>query len=321
MGLYPLLQWCIESFAPEAESAARWADNFMAVPDRKERGRRMVAELSARVAGSGTPRDFVLELPGVRGKLPVGAAYLAFRIVKIHLYVAGAHAMPLVDFPGLADQSLLLMGAELGLPWFASALSERVPASALLRRRFPKGHVGAAEFLQEDLVRRVTHLQDHPHSHALQGAMEFLTLASAADFANAYYDDMSVSPRELEELNLNAARRAVALTGLVKLVARADGIMTSEEEEVLAALREVIPPQDAASYQQALAGMSPEQLPQILRLAEERQGLLRCMIAVASADGHLSPAEEALCRDVAGILEIPEADVDRALAQLRVART
>lgn len=316
-GLLPFLDWCVEACAPEAAAAARWADQFMALPDRRERGRRMLAEISERVVASGSPRDFVEDLPGVRGVLPVEAAYLIYRMVKTHLYVAAARGLPLVDVQGLKDQNLLLAGAELGLPPFASALSERGPAAAILQRRFPRGRSEAAEIVQIELLRRVAALEGRPFSDALRSALEFLTLASAADFADAYYEGMVVHPQQLANLAGAAARRTVAVTGLVKLVAWADGILSVEEEAMLAAVRQVVPSQPQEVLREAIASMSPEQLPQVLPFAEERQGVLQCMLAMALTDGRLDSAQEELCRDVAALLELPEADVDRVRAQLQ----
>jgi uncharacterized tellurite resistance protein B-like protein len=44
------------------------------------------------------------------------------------------------------------------------------------------------------------------------------------------------------------------------------------------------------------------------------------MLAMALADGHLDRAQEELCRDVAALLELPEADVDRVRARLQAER-
>lgn len=318
--MLPFLSWCVAAFAPEATSAARWADSYLAIPDRKERARRMLAEISARVVASGKDRDFVLELPGVRGRLPLEAAYLVYRLVKTHLYVAGAQGVPLADLPTLEDQSLLLLGAELGLPGFVSALADRRPAPAILQRRFRGGRVEAAGFVKSELLRRIAALEGQPFPEALLSALEFLTLASAADFAAAYYHDMAVRPGEVIELGRAAARRTVAVTGLVRLVGWVDGILSVEEEAMLQAVGMVVPAHDPETLREAKASVSPEQLPQVLPFAEERQGVLQCMLAMALADGQLDRAKEELCRDVADLLELPRADVDRVLAQLQAVR-
>lgn len=317
-GLLPFLSWCVENLAPEAESAARWADHYMAVPDRRERARRMVGDLSSRVVASGTPRDFVEELPGVRGHLGVEGGYLVFRAVKTHLYVAAAQGIPLVDRTMLEDQSLLLLGAEFGLPAFVAALAEKRPAPKVLRHHFPRGREEAAELLGTELARRVAHVERQSFAGTLRGALEFLTLAAASDFANAYYDDGKVSPEEFAELRRAGARRAVAVTGLLKLMARADGVITVEEEAVLEAIRHLLPEQDAGLFREVMNAMSPGQLPEVLPFAEERQGLLRCMVTMASADRRVDPAEEALCRNVAELLEIPAAELDATRARLQV---
>lgn len=315
-GLLPYLAWCVQAFAPEAESAARWADQFLAFPDRHERARRMIGDLSARVSASGTPRAFVEEFPGVRGGLQVETAYMVFRMVKIHMYVAAAHGIPLVDLPLLEDQSLLLMGAELGLAPFESAVSDRGGASDVLRRRFPGSRAEAAALLQDGFESRVGRLAQLPFAGALRGALEFLTFASATDLANAYYDDMVLRPEEVTALSLHSAERAVSVLGLLKLTARADGAVSRQEEGLLEALRQVVPAVDPQALQRALGSLSLERLPQVLTFAEERQGLLQCMLAMASADARLDPVEERLCRDVADLLEIPQDQVDRAISVL-----
>ncbi len=316
-----LLTWCVATLAPEAEAAGRWADCYMAVPDRKQRARRMLGELSERVVASGSPRDFVEELPGFQEGLPLEAAYLVFRMVKTNLYVAAAHGLPLVDLPALEDQNLLLLGAELDMPAFVAALTGKGPARDMLRRHFPQGRSEASALLQAELVRRVSSLEGQPYAGALRGALEFLTVASAADFANAYYDDMLVSLQELADLSRAAARRAVSVIGLAKLVARADDAMATEEEALMAALRHLVPAQDPAARQQALATMSAEQLPGLLTLAEERHGLMTCMVAMAGADGMITREEEQLCRDVARLLEISEVEIERLLSDSKVERT
>jgi len=316
-GLLPLLNWCVEALAPEAEAAGRWADCYLAVPDRARRARRMLGELSERIVASGSPRDFANELPGVREGLPLEAAYLVFRMVKTNLYVAAAHGVSLVDPAALEDQNLLLLGAELGLPTFTATLTGKGPAGDLLRRHFPRARGEASALVQAELVRRVTCLEGQAYAGALRGTLEFLTVASAADFANAYYDDMLLSLPELVDLNRAAARRAVAVMGLVKLVARADDALAAEEEALLSALRNLVPEQDPSVRQEAMATMSAARLPEVLTMAEERQGLLACMVAMAGADGVLSPEEEQLCRDAAGLLEISNVDIERALSNWR----
>lgn len=316
MGLLPYLAWCVQAFAPEAESAARWADQFLAFPDRLERARRMIGDLSARVSASGTPRAFVEEFPGVRGRLQVETAYLVFRMVKIHLYVAAAQGIPLADLRLLEDQSLLLMGTELGLPPFEGALADRGGASDVLGRHFRRGREEAADLLQDAFESRVRRLAELPYAGALRGALEFLTFASAADLANAYYDDMALRPEEVAVLSLRSAERAVSVLGLLKLTARADGAVSRQEEGLLEALRQVVPAVDAQALTRALGSLSLARLPEVLEYAEERHGLLHCMLAMASADARLDPVEERLCREVADLLEIPQDQVDVAISRL-----
>lgn len=320
MGLLSYLTWCVEHLLSEAESAARWADQFMAVPDRHERARRMLGDLSARVVGGGAPREFVRDLPPEAGArdLSESTAYVVHRSVKTHLYVAGAHGMPLKDPGILLDQGLLLLGAEHGLADFLAALGEPKPAPEVLRRRFPGGRDEAAARLIAALEATDSRVQAIPFPGARAGAFEFLTLSYAADLANAYYDDMVVDAREVRELMRAAAERAVSVFGLLKLTARADGLVTDDEEALLSAVRRVVPAVEEEVLQEALRAMSVERLPVVLRYAEERFGLVHCMLAMACADHKLHPAEIQLCREVAALLEVPMEDVERALAGLPV---
>ncbi len=313
--LLHLLDHIVRTLAPEAEAAGRWADCYLAEPRRRERARRMLGELSERIVASGSPRDFVAELPGVGAGLPPEAAYLVFRMVKTNLYVAAAYGSPLTDPVALRDQNLLLLGASWGLESFLAALSERGPAGTVLRRHLSLED--AAARLETELARRVAPVAGTDPAASLRGTLEFLAVASAADVANAYYDDGLVSPQEMADLVRSAARRTVSVLGLVKLVAGADDSTTPEELALLADLRRLLPGPDPTARHEALATLSAQQLPAVLSLAEERQGLLACMVAMAAADGMLQPAEEGLCRDVARLLEISEVDTDRILAGWR----
>lgn len=302
-GLGRLVHWCVDSFASEAESAARWADCYMAVPDRAERARRMIGDLSARVVGAGYPRHFVEELPGVRGRLRTEAAYLVFRLVKIQLYVAAAMGHRMDDREALEAQSLLLLAMALGEPpeWRSQQQAE--------------------SRLEEILDQRVAAVEALPHATAMLGAFEFLTLAAAADVAAAWFDDMHLSGRDLDALRRSSAERTAVVLGLLKLMARADGTLSRPEEGVLDEVARVLPHVDPADLRRAVAEMSVERLPEILPFAEERQGLLDCMLAVATADGRLAPEEEGLCREVARVLEIPDEEVTRRVARLPLLRS
>lgn len=297
MALDRLIAWCVEEIGEEARSAALWEGGALALPDRNARARRMLDELSARVVAVGHPRDFVRTLPGVGPEMRTEAAYLVFRMVQSHLYVAAAQGHRMKDREW---DSLLLMALALRL---ADPPLQKGNAREILTAAFPGGRRQVEDRLERELDARVRRLEILPR--AALGASEFLTLAMSVDLSTAWFNDLRLSPPEMDALRRRAADRAAAVMSLLRLTARADGEVTPDEEAVLSAMAEALPTLGGAPSR-----LEVDSLPKVLWSAEERHGLLRCMLAVAAADGEWGPEEERLCRTVAELLGLPPHIVD-----------
>lgn len=296
MALDRLLAWCIENLGEEARSAALWEEGPLALPDRTARARRMLDEVSTRVVAFGHPREFVRTLPGVGPEMRTEAAYLVYRMVQAHLYVAAAQAHRMQDRDW---DCLLLMVLALGL----ADPPLRGTAREILTAAFPGGRAQVEDRLERELDARVRRLETLPR--AALGASEFLTLAMSVDLATGWFDDLRLSPQEMVNLRRRAADRAAAVMGLIRLTAGADGAISPEEEAVLGELAQALPTMGGSPSR-----LSVDILPRLLWSTEERHGLLRCMVAVATADGEWGPEEERLCRTVAELLGLPPAAID-----------
>lgn len=297
MALDRLLAWCVANVGEEALSAAVWEGGRLALPDRNARARRMLDEVSAKVVAVGHPREFVRTLPGVGPAMRTEAAYLVFRMVQSHLYVAAAQGHRMKDREW---DCLLLMALALGL---ADPPLRKGSARDILTAAFPGGRREAEARVEAELDARVHRLETLPR--AALGASEFLTLALSVDLATGWFDDLRLSAGELARLRTRAADRAASVMSLIRLTARADGEVTPEEEAVLAAIAEALPTLGGPPSR-----LSVEGLPGLLGSSEERHGLLRCMVAVATADGEWGSEEERLCRTVAELLGLPPHVVD-----------
>ncbi|HXE71209.1 MAG TPA: TerB family tellurite resistance protein [Candidatus Nitrosotenuis sp.] len=177
--------------------------------------------------------------------------------------------------------------------------------------------VGSAEPLAQVLQKMLLERLERSPSPGVRGALGFLLLAAASEAAWGWCNDQVLTLRELEAMERAVGRRVAALLGLVQEVARADEVPSSEEGEILYAVRGFAPGLSADELRQAIARLPGEEVPEIFPYAEERQGVLACMLAVACADGHLDPREEALVQTVGSRLQIPPERVASLLEEAR----
>ncbi|HXE73286.1 MAG TPA: TerB family tellurite resistance protein [Candidatus Nitrosotenuis sp.] len=321
-GLLVLLRWSVEELAGEAEAAARWINERYFYKGAEVRARLLLGELSHLVTAAGSPRSFAASLPGV-GPRPQGltpeAAYLAYRMAKMGLYVEAIFHSGRRDPQEQVERLLLVMGVALGLPRVKDALvyAGRTHPHQIIRHLTGNGPGWLARALQEVLEERLRSIRDLPWASALRGVFEYLTLGTAAQAAIAYCNDLLFTRQDLQMLETSSADQAAATLALLAEVARADEALRPQEEALVAAVRDLLPAVDEQALELARRRLEGESLADIFPYAEEQKGLLETMLAVACADGVLDPREEDLVRRVAARFELNSEATEQMLEKAR----
>lgn len=313
--LHDLVSWCVTEGREDVEG-------WVAEAKARNRGlpldalaRKVVYQQAQLAARAPITPAAVGGIPGLRTaitarRIDAESGFVVYRMVKSILYQAAVYGHS--HDRDVIDRTLLTLGLSMGhLPTRKTLVDggHRTPERLIAAIAGSAGARAYADMLAADIGTRFTgrgRLQLLTQAgRPFFGTQNFIFISAASLAGRFVFNDLVVTPAELDELDHQIRERSRTVLGLMSWMARADGLPDAVEGSVIEALREslVLPGISSADLSTELVGKPDwEKIRHLFSNDDERAGLLENLLMVVWADGEKTEQEDRLCRRVAAEL-------------------